>query len=294
MDARFLKIADLIYKVPSSVNLPQNYKPFAYTLQEGDLVNTEITIDEVKVERKELCHKGLLIDNDKELCVYRVDENNGGYYAVVQNKNEQEIYELLASPTWDKVTLSPNCTDPTCLPSLLDILMMLIFIYSGASHSVILLHASCVKLGDSALAFIGHSGAGKSTHSRLWLEHVPGTSLLNDDQPAVRVFEDGHILIFGTPWSGKTPCYKSDYGTLQGIVRMKQAPLNQITPFAELDLFRELLASCSMMKSDPSSFRLITSTLARVASHVPGFVLQNKPEKAAVDLVYAHTIQQLI
>ena len=33
--------------------------------------------------------------------------------------------------------------------------------------------------------FQGKSGTGKSTHSGLWLKHIPGCELLNDDNPIV-------------------------------------------------------------------------------------------------------------
>lgn len=34
--------------------------------------------------------------------------------------------------------------------------------------------------------FLGESGTGKSTHTRLWLENIPGSRLLNDDSPVLR------------------------------------------------------------------------------------------------------------
>lgn len=30
---------------------------------------------------------------------------------------------------------------------------------------------------------------------------------MNDDNPVVRVI-DGEAMIYGSPWSGKTPCYR--------------------------------------------------------------------------------------
>lgn len=36
------------------------------------------------------------------------------------------------------------------------------------------------------MLFLGESGTGKSTHTRLWREHIPGAELLNDDSPIIR------------------------------------------------------------------------------------------------------------
>ena len=38
--------------------------------------------------------------------------------------------------------------------------------------------------------FLGESGTGKSTHTRLWRENIAGSKLLNDDSPIVR-YEKG-------------------------------------------------------------------------------------------------------
>ena len=290
MNAQYLKIAGLTYQVPLSLKLEENYTPFIVSPNEVEQINATISMKKIKVSDKKLCHHGLVIDDQKELSIYKVDE--GCYYASLNTKGSSVIYELYASSDWKQVYLSENCFTSDCSISCIDILMMLTFIYSAAFFNTILLHSSCVKCGDDVLAFIGHSGAGKSTHSRLWLAHVPGTILLNDDQPAVRVLDDDRVLIFGTPWSGKTPCYKNDQGILKGIVRMKQAPINQITHLNPVTLFQELLSSCSMIKADPATFKPITNTLAKLSSKISGFVLENRPEKEAVQLVYANTLSR--
>ena len=291
-DIQYIKVAGLIYQVPSALKLTANYLPFTFLKEEADPVVSAISIGKITVSDKTLCHHGLVIDDQKELYIYKVEGDH--YYATLNTKGSDEVFELYASSTWDKVILSENCTSSSCTPSMIDILMMLAFIYSAAFYNTILLHSSCIKYGDNVVAFIGQSGAGKSTHSRLWLTHVPGTKLLNDDQPAVRVLDDGQVVIYGSPWSGKTPCYVNDLGILKGIIRMQQAPINKITPLSPVSLFQELLSSSSMIKSDPFTFKQITSTLAKLVSTVNGFRLENRPEREAVELVYTNTLQKYI
>ena len=291
MNIQRIQIAGLTYLITSSVKLTQNYKPFFTAESVSEQIASVISIGDIPATNKKLCHHGLVIDDTKELYIYNVDE--GSYYVTLNTKGSSELFELYAASTWDKITLSSNCSSPACHPSVIDIFMMLTFIYSAAYFNTVLLQSSCVKCGEDVVAFIGHSGAGKSTHSRLWLTHVPGTMLLNDDQPAVRVWDENRIVIYGTPWSGKTPCYINDQGLLKGIIRMKQAPMNKITALSPVALFQELLSSSSMIKADPTTFKQITSTLAKLASHIAGFVLENRPEKAAVDLVYTNTLKQI-
>ena len=71
------------------------------------------------------------------------------------------------------------------------------------------IHSSCIVYRGKAVLFLGASGTGKSTHTRLWLENIEGSTLLNDDSPFVRV-EDGKVWAYGSPWSGKTSCYKQE------------------------------------------------------------------------------------
>ena len=76
-------------------------------------------------------------------------------------------------------------------------------------YQTVAIHSSCIVYKDKAILFLGESGTGKSTHTRLWREHIPEAVLLNDDSPIVRV-EEEKIWAYGSPWSGKTPCYKQE------------------------------------------------------------------------------------
>ena len=88
-------------------------------------------------------------------------------------------------------------------------------------------HGSCIVNSGKAYLFLGESGTGKSTHTRLWREYIKGSVLLNDDSPIISVEEDG-VFIYGSPWSGKTPCYKQEKYPLCACVRLSQAPYNKI------------------------------------------------------------------
>ena len=86
-------------------------------------------------------------------------------------------------------------------------ILMIAFVYRSAFYHTVTIHASAVAVQDQGCAFIGPSGIGKSTHSRLWLQHIPRARLLNDDQPVLRLHPDGTVMLYGSPWSGKTTCY---------------------------------------------------------------------------------------
>lgn len=86
-------------------------------------------------------------------------------------------------------------------------------------------HSSTIVHQGRAVMFLGESGTGKSTHTRLWLDNIEGCRLLNDDSPMI---DASGLKVYGSPWSGKTPCYVPLCFPLAAIVRLSQAPHNAI------------------------------------------------------------------
>lgn len=210
-------------------------------------------------------------------------KENGIYIHILYNDC---VCRLHADAGWKNVETTARVTDALIDQELNDVLM-LAFAYSMAFAGGVLIHSSCVGLGDgTGAAFIGRSGIGKSTHSRLWLQHVPSARLINDDQPAVRVYGDGRVVIYGTPWSGKTRCYQKDSAELKGIFCMRQSGENRLVRLDAVKAFSELLKSTSLMRCDLESYRKIVQTLSAIVEHTPVYRLENRPEKAAVELSY--------
>ena len=103
-------------------------------------------------------------------------------------------------------------------------------------------HSSTIVWHDKAVLFLGESGTGKSTHTGLWLENIAGAELLNDDSPFIFEGEDG-IKVCGSPWSGKTSCYKNKCYPLAAVVRLSQAPHNEMCQLGKLQAIGALLPS---------------------------------------------------
>ena len=161
--------------------------------------------------------------------------------------------------------------------------MMLLYTFNTAQFQTLMVHASVIAHGGAGYMFLGRSGTGKSTHSRLWLENIEDTNLLNDDNPVVR-FIDGQAYIYGTPWSGKTPCYKNEFMPLNGIVRLSQAPYNKIARLMPLQAFASLMPSCSCMRWDGASVTALHKTVEKVITVVPCWHLECLPDADAAIL----------
>lgn len=122
--------------------------------------------------------------------------------------------------------------------------LMLCFLMTTIKLNTLLLHASAIVNEEKCYLFLGRSGTGKSTHSGLWLQHIPGSKLLNDDHPIIRIHPDGKVKAYGSPWSGKTACYKNECALLGGIVRIKQAPHNRLKCLSPIEAYASVMTSC--------------------------------------------------
>ena len=124
---------------------------------------------------------------------------------------------------------------------------MISYAMFSATRHTLLVHASVVSHGGRAYLFLGKSGTGKSTHSRLWMENIAATELVNDDNPVVST-ADGTARVFGSPWSGKTPCYRNLAYPIGAFVQLSQAPHNAIRRQSPIESYASLTSSVSAMR----------------------------------------------
>ena len=158
---------------------------------------------------------------------------------------------------------------------------MLMFAFRTATLDTLEMHASVVVNAGKAFLWLAKSGTGKSTHSQLWLDHVPGSRLLNDDNPVVRVMEDGHTEVFGTPWSGKTPCYRNEHYPAGAFTEIVRSPENRIRRKSVLEAYALLYSSSSGFKADPAMSDGLNATYEKIISATPCFTLECRPDADA-------------
>lgn len=161
--------------------------------------------------------------------------------------------------------------------------VMLMFLLATADKDTLLMHSSVIRNGGRGYLFMGRSGTGKSTHSTLWRKYIPDSELMNDDNPVVRVI-DGQAWVFGSPWSGKTPCYRNISAPVGGFVRLRQAKENRIRPLNPIEGYASLLASSSGMSWEAALADGRSRTLQQLVAAVPCRLLDCLPDEAAVRL----------
>lgn len=241
----------------------------------------QLTVDDtMRPEPKERRERIRKFDTGNgETVVDLVDD--GGYQYVIKDINGAECCLLRSDKEFRRCRCALN-GNYNMRSFGLNNALMLIFAFAGSRHDTLLIHASLVRQNGYGYAFIAKSGTGKSTHVSLWLRHLPGCDLMNDDNPIVRII-DGEAYIFGGPWSGKTPCYRNVKARLGAITRIDRAPANSIERLAPIEAFASFLPSCSSMKWDEDIFNRICNTVTKIIETTAIYTLHCLPnEEAAI------------
>lgn len=215
-----------------------------------------------------------------ECVIYRADDKYSfelfpvglqASYVMYAEDDFSKVFVSLKGERWDAFVLNN--------------FLMMTYAFASASHKTLMIHASAIRNAGKGYLFLGKSGTGKSTHSQLWLDHIKGSDLLNDDNPIVRI-TDGVPTVYGSPWSGKTPCYRNLCVPIGAFVKLCQAPENKIERVVPVQGFATVLSSCSVMKWDERVYDGICDTISEVSMIVPVYKLDCLPDIAAAELSY--------
>lgn len=290
MDQQYIndfKIAELNIRIifkesqRNSMRLLPSFEPFRAEIDSNDIF-FQLTVDDtLKPFPKEQRERIRDFDTGNgHTIVDQVD--NGGYQYIIKDINGADCCLLQANKDFSECKCALNGTYNMRTFGLNNALM-LIFAFAGSFHQTLLIHASLVRQNGYGYAFIAKSGTGKSTQVSLWLRHIPGCDLMNDDNPIIRII-DGEPFIYGGPWSGKTPCYRNVKARLGAVTRIDRAEENSIEKLPPIEAFASFLPSCSSMKWDGEIFNNICNTVTKVVETTGIYTLHCLPNKEAAIL----------
>jgi len=212
--------------------------------------------------------------------VYQLPD--GGYQFIIRDIRNRDCCLLICNSTFTDCRCALN-GDWVMRSFGLNDALMLVYAFAGSFHQTLLIHASAVIHQGNGYPFIAQSGTGKSTHSSLWMKHIDGCSLMNDDNPIVRLMPDkgNKPYIFGSPWSGKTPCYRNISAPLGAVVKIERAPQNSIERLQPIQAFASLLPACSTMKWDSTIYSNLCDAVTRIIETTNVYTLHCLPDKEA-------------
>ncbi len=311
--AKYYKVAEQIFEVlfdsdDSLSEKMENYEPFEYKgkaenilfsltvdppvaencQQYENLGNQEVVADFKEIDKRIVFYRPILLANTPLTSETEghapVGISNYDILFTLPGRNSQFCL-LTARNGFTNGRLITRGAEKTRLFGLNNSLMML-FAYAGAFRGVLLQHASVIKREGKGYLFLGKSGTGKSTHSRLWLNNIEGSELLNDDNPALGEDNEGSLCVFGTPWSGKTPCYKNEKAVIGGFVKLSQAPANRIRKMGQLQAYAALIPTLSNLKWERAVSDSLNKTVGTLISKTPVYSLECLPDAEAARICF--------
>jgi len=209
----------------------------------------------------------LIRDVDTGNGMTRVDKlKNGGYQFLVRNVFEKECALLITTSDFRQCRCKIT-GDISLRRFALNNSLMLAYAFSSASHHTLLVHASVVRHNGVAYAFTAKSGTGKSTQVANWMRNIPGCDIVNDDNPIFRIV-DGKPILYGSPWSGKTPCYRNISMPLGALMLIKRDDKNYVAEQQPIQAFTTLLTACSSMKWDETLFQYVCTTVSGIVEKI--------------------------
>jgi len=149
-------------------------------------------------------------------------------------------------------------------------------------------HACAVADADgSGYLFAGHSGAGKTTIARTWMQE-PGVTILSDDRVILRM-RSGGVWMYGTPWHGDEPLAATAAVPLTRGFFLRQAPENQHVPLRRADIVARLLARSFPPFFSARALDFTLSLLDDVSQLAPFGELACRPDASVLDVIRAQS-----
>ncbi len=267
----------------NSMRLLPSFEPFRVKALEGPLFFQLFVDDSLRPYPKEKRKRIRAFDTGNgDTIVDKLD--NGGYQYIIKDINGADCCLLQTNKDFSDCRCALNGNyNMRCFG--LNNALMLIFAFAGSKIQTVLIHASLVRQNGYGYAFIAKSGTGKSTQVSMWLRYLKGCDLMNDDNPIIR-FIDDKAYIYGSPWSGKTPCYRNTKASLGAITRIDRATTNWVEKLPPIEAFASLLPSCSSMKWDQDIFNNICNTITKLIETTGIYTLHCLPNKEAAEICH--------
>lgn len=143
-----------------------------------------------------------------------------------------------------------------------------------------------VRPNGEANLFVGHSGAGKSTTTRLWavFEEV---EVLSDDRIIVRrdTSSPTNIRMYGTPWHGEALYASPNSAPLKRIFVLEHGHGNVLTPLSPSQGVAELFARSFVPFHRHEYVEAALIFLEEVANSVPIYRYDFEPDERAVEKI---------
>ena len=221
-------------------------------------------------------------NSEDDMGYTKLYRNERGFMILLSYLRNGKVHRMFVDEDWSRAVAAVDFTDPY-VSAVITSLLRIVYSQAILAHQAVAVHASAVICRGEVALFMGKSGTGKSTHAALWLNSFEGCSLLNDDNPTVCVRPDG-VWVYGTPWSGKTPCYRNVSAPVKGMVRLVQSPENRYVALKEVEAFAALLPGAAVVSKERKLYNCLCDALVQIAERIEIGCLYCRPDRNAARL----------
>jgi len=164
----------------------------------------------------------------------------------------------------------------------------LLIMHRLTQEKAIELHSCGIVRSDgTGNLFVGHSGAGKSTTTRLWTASED-VDVLSDDRIIVRRDPRerlGRLRMYGTPWHGEAAYASPGSAPLTRIFLLEHGRGNVLTRWSASQMVAEMFARSFVPFHRHEYVEAALEFLQDVANEVPCYRYAFEPNQAAVDRI---------
>jgi hypothetical protein len=276
---------------PSDIDFPHPLSLFRSEATETDI---EIQVQYVKQFTTQQGRK--LFDSGSTWRLYE-DEAGFQFDFLAVSPGEQPYRRLIVDRFFENAVLQMNefsmARAPFSVSTLAYPLDELLIMHRLTQEQAIELHGAGIVTRDGiANLFVGHSGAGKSTTTRLWTAREE-VEVLSDDRIIVRKerrqargqFANSGLRMYGTPWHGEAMFASPNSAWLKRILILEHGQENRLTPLTRSHAVAELFARSFVPFHRHEYVESALSFLEEVVESVPVYRFAFEPDQRAVDAV---------
>ncbi|MEI6727129.1 MAG: hypothetical protein WCN81_13010, partial [Actinomycetes bacterium] len=152
----------------------------------------------------------------------------------------------------------------------------------------LIVHSAGLVMDGAGLAFLGVSGAGKTTLSELLVAAGLGDGVLSDDRTIVRTGDASRHTVWGTPWPGDAGIARNLGAPLGALYFLRQEQRNEIVALTPSAAVERLFPVISCPWYDRGLTTAVLDTCERLVADVPCYEFRFARDQGAVEALRRH------
>lgn len=147
-------------------------------------------------------------------------------------------------------------------------------------------HCAYLDFGGKGILFSGPSGIGKTTHTNLWCQYLPGKAQVLNGDKCLLSREGNTFYANGWPICGSSGICHNERREVHAVVLLQQAPDNRLIEEKKVLTFRRVLEQLTVNYWNRAFTDAAMSFTDSLVSTLPCFTYACNISREAVDVLY--------